>query len=658
MNFSKSNKAKSISQKPLLSRSKAKSKTKLIPEVAIAAGGDLIANEAIKLAHSKAARWAESKAKGVLTSVYNEASSILTKNPKPGKKNTRSGRERVAHSGGQKHKVQEHQRPLKHGVTLSRGMPVPYTQGSLLQGATDSTQRVPSHGTSRAVLNSEVTTSVTFAIQGNLLVNPGYSTMGRWLSEMAHLYEQFQVGYMKFQYTPMCPADTTGQMFMFWDADYSDDLPATVEDVLNQENSISFAPWEAASVTINPKMFKSSKTNAKWVVKTDDEVASDRSTFGRFMFGSVGATTPQLCGVITMEYIFNFSVRQLHIAHGGGYLNLGTVGNTPPSTTYLTGATASPASTLTAYASWVGTVVTFDPGVTGHFIIIFSTQNWSGNVGYTPPALVYTGGIVQTLSFEEYNGTSVPQILSHAQSTSYSSNNHHMIVCGACHMNGSGGTVVLPPHIGTGNWKGQVKFIRVSFSQDESVGLLEGKSWISTLEVLPVLQKFRNAGHPTVLRGDKFLASLVNTLIDDHLMTKDDLEFGTPADMEDWMAPHKDFSSSHNKLQAFFDGRPAMLEYLKEIKMSNVQSSLRNTLVAVYLQYKNEGKVKVSLDKGYSSDESWTCEPEAIPIDPNDLSPANRKSTTVDLTSSQYSLFQSIANSISNKEAKEESKTA
>lgn len=96
--------------------------------------------------------------------------------------------------------------------------------------------------------------STNFTIQATFSLNPGLSTSFPWLSQIAQNYEMYTVHRISYEWVPIAPTSTRGDIIIAPDYDANDDPPLNEIAMANDFNAATFATWVVQSVPLNRKL--------------------------------------------------------------------------------------------------------------------------------------------------------------------------------------------------------------------------------------------------------------------------------------------------------------------------------------------------------------------------------------------------------------------
>lgn len=145
-------------------------------------------------------------------------------------------------------------------------------------------------------------------------VNPGNNSLFAWLSNEAAQWEKYKFESLKFEYYPstnVFQPNSTGNVIMMFDSDSSEPPPITFAEVLNQQPSVSFMPYEKAVLNVPAKICNTIK--ASYYVRTGNlPPGGDINLFdcGSFFFATQGNTNSNVIGYLKIHYTVLFEIPQ------------------------------------------------------------------------------------------------------------------------------------------------------------------------------------------------------------------------------------------------------------------------------------------------------------------------------------------------------------
>jgi hypothetical protein len=103
--------------------------------------------------------------------------------------------------------------------------------------------------THRELVNPSIAGSSTFTIQQSLALQPGLSSTFPWLSTQAIQYEEYRFRRLEFEYVPIAPTSTQGDLMLCPDYDSSNAPPLTEVVAVDHMGSVVDSVWKP--ITIN-----------------------------------------------------------------------------------------------------------------------------------------------------------------------------------------------------------------------------------------------------------------------------------------------------------------------------------------------------------------------------------------------------------------------
>lgn len=159
------------------------------------------------------------------------------------------------------------------------------------------------------MIASTILGSTTFTIQSNMHVNPGLSSFAPWLAKNAPQYEQYRIHSLTFEYIPIAPTSTQGDIIMMFDYNVLDTPPSSEVEAFNHDGSKIFPCWQSCKFVCKPSsMFPMGPR--KYIRTT--AVAGDQKTYdvGAFYLASNNQTGASSVGKLVVHYDVEFFVPQ------------------------------------------------------------------------------------------------------------------------------------------------------------------------------------------------------------------------------------------------------------------------------------------------------------------------------------------------------------
>jgi len=189
--------------------------------------------------------------------------------------------------------------------TQSEVIAAPVSYATRLRGSkariTASRGKKPTVITHRELINGSVAGSTTFTVQNSYSLNPGIAATFPWLSTQASQYEEYKFRSLSFQYVPIAPTSTQGDIHLIPEYDPVNPAPSTEVQALDHYGSISNSVWAPVTIKFDTKSMHS--TGTRKFVRTS-VVPSDLKTFdgGLFHVCTNNETGTSTIGKLFVEY--------------------------------------------------------------------------------------------------------------------------------------------------------------------------------------------------------------------------------------------------------------------------------------------------------------------------------------------------------------------
>ncbi len=203
----------------------------------------------------------------------------------------------------------------------------PVSQGSMIK-------RLPSSLDNMVFRHSELVLSITGTVDfdvGSLKIQPGLSTSFPWLSNLASLWDMYNVINITFRYVPTCATSTSGSLMLAFDYDAYDAQPGSKNDFMMYQDSCIAPSWSDCVLSLR----RSSLAKRKNLYIRQGSYEGDLKTYdlGTLYYGTQGQPNTNFIGDIYCDYHIVMSMPQAIPAPIETYYSIGTV--------EITGATAA-----------------------------------------------------------------------------------------------------------------------------------------------------------------------------------------------------------------------------------------------------------------------------------------------------------------------------
>jgi hypothetical protein len=98
------------------------------------------------------------------------------------------------------------------------------------------------------------TSSTTFTLQKDIVVQPGLNVSFPWLSVIAGNFDRYRFTSLELEYIPACPTSTAGTVYMAFDPDALDTGPIQTSDMLQYKANIQFSPFLVQRLKLSPEL--------------------------------------------------------------------------------------------------------------------------------------------------------------------------------------------------------------------------------------------------------------------------------------------------------------------------------------------------------------------------------------------------------------------
>lgn len=241
------------------------------------------------------------------------------------------------------------------------------------------------------------------------IMNPGNSRTFPWGNRIFRCFELFRILALEFEWCPSAASAETGVVALFWEPDWNDNPPTSLEELLNNEFSQGGSTWLNHKLTIPKRMFSPFNTNAKRIRDSDvDTTEQESHDFGRFYLATQGSTSTGV-GSLVINYKIAASVPQYRQFNGEWTHITNDLAAGVGAAAKFTNAWEVAGSTLGGLGcTWTGNVFTFDPNMVGHFVV---TYQISDSTSCTAPTISFTNCVGNSV-FRDNTGSSQPDIVS------------------------------------------------------------------------------------------------------------------------------------------------------------------------------------------------------------------------------------------------------
>lgn len=188
-------------------------------------------------------------------------------------------------------------------------------------------------------------------------INPGISTLFAWLSEQASLYNEYEFDSLRFAYETEKSSATNGKVMFAFQTDAADAVPASKQEMLENEFKAGNACWEPFVLAVPTK---SESLGGRRFIRTGTLASNlDIKTYdlGNLIVGVQGMADTTAVGELYVEYSLRLRVPILNALARTTTTSLSLTGVTP-STASLFGTTPTSSGGLNVTAT--GNVLTFN----------------------------------------------------------------------------------------------------------------------------------------------------------------------------------------------------------------------------------------------------------------------------------------------------------
>jgi len=168
---------------------------------------------------------------------------------------TPSAESLAAKAGRAVRNYQSERNPPAVAVSSSRGeISVPVAIGTRVTARKARIQSGPRSTivTHRELLQGSVAGSTTFTTQYTFPLNPGMASSFPWLSTQAQQFEMYRFRKLCFEWVPIAPTSTQGDIAFIPDYDASNAPPTTEVQAYDHVNSVIDAVWRPFSISLDP----------------------------------------------------------------------------------------------------------------------------------------------------------------------------------------------------------------------------------------------------------------------------------------------------------------------------------------------------------------------------------------------------------------------
>lgn len=257
--------------------------------------------------------------------------------------------------------------------------------------------RYPFHGDEEV---ANVNGGNTFAVV-QYPINPGQAALFPWLSKEAALYERYVFTQLEFYYQTLLNATSAtavGKVVYNLDFDAADAPPASKQQAMDSEPSVSCAPWENMALKVPKKMLNQLFTAAKFVRPGGLPGGNDIKTYD---LGNLN--------VVTDSNTATTALGELHVRYAGFFLNRVLDSTTKAPNNNQVAVFQTPTASAETFASSAGYQYLMTQAVTNGL----SAVNTAGSVVLPPGNYLLdltsqaTATTLQTTLDIQKNGTSL-----------------------------------------------------------------------------------------------------------------------------------------------------------------------------------------------------------------------------------------------------------
>ncbi len=197
-------------------------------------------------------------------------------------------------------------------IVLSRGGAKPMNRILAPVSGSNIVRRMPSGLDNMVFAHSELIASVYGSVgytAGAIPINPALPQSFPWLSQLAALWDMYNVIGIIFRYIPGCSTATSGTVSIGFDYDAYDGKPADKNSFMMLQDSCTSPAWAECAINLN----RQSLSRRKNLYNRTGAIPGDLKTYdlGNLMYATQGqASAGTYLGDIYVDYVIRMSMPQ------------------------------------------------------------------------------------------------------------------------------------------------------------------------------------------------------------------------------------------------------------------------------------------------------------------------------------------------------------
>jgi len=197
------------------------------------------------------------------------------------------------------------------GMSVRRGGPSIVGSMTAPVAASSMIRRMPSSIDNMAFSHSELVTTIYGSTDynvSNLSFQPGLPIVFPWLSQLASLWDMYNVISCTFTYVPTCSTATPGSILIGFDYDVYDDDPIDKSAFMQLQDACTAPSWSACDLPLKSQ----SLIRRKNLFVRSGTASGDAKSYdlGKFIYATQGQSNDNPIGDIYISYSIRMAVPQ------------------------------------------------------------------------------------------------------------------------------------------------------------------------------------------------------------------------------------------------------------------------------------------------------------------------------------------------------------
>jgi len=207
--------------------------------------------------------------------------------------------------------VLRRRQPGNGGYAVVRGGPRQVAELRAPIANTAMVRRLPSAIDNMTFAHSELVTaiygSVDYVVQ-ELAFQPGIPTVFPWLSQLASLWDMYNVLSVRLRYVPACSTTTSGSILLGFDYDVTDAPPINKSAFMQMQDSCTAPSWSPCDLPLK----RQSLLRRRNLFTRSGAFTGDQKTFdlGQILYATQGQVNDDIIGDLYIDYTIRMSMPQ------------------------------------------------------------------------------------------------------------------------------------------------------------------------------------------------------------------------------------------------------------------------------------------------------------------------------------------------------------